>query len=121
MKKIVKRPDGTEEVLEGTAEEIAEFERRLRETVREAPREPQTGRRVLTDELRRLMDQSDLPDLIRDAVERMREQGGLWPKTERSTCPGCGRWSRPAPLFPGISGPPWGGCGSPGCSPVLVG
>lgn len=31
MKKTFKRPDGTEEVLEGTAEEIAEYERKLNE------------------------------------------------------------------------------------------
>ncbi len=31
MKRTNKRPDGTEEVLEGTPEELAEYERRLRE------------------------------------------------------------------------------------------
>lgn len=30
MKRTFKRPDGTEEVLEGTAEELAEYERKLR-------------------------------------------------------------------------------------------
>lgn len=31
MKKTIKRPDGSEEVVEGTAEEIAEYEQKLRE------------------------------------------------------------------------------------------
>lgn len=31
MKRTFKRPDGTEEVVEGSAEELAEYERRLRE------------------------------------------------------------------------------------------
>ncbi len=34
MKKIIKRPDGSEELIEGTAEEIAEYERKLREVVK---------------------------------------------------------------------------------------
>lgn len=31
MRKVVKRPDGTEEVIEGTAEEVAEYERQIKE------------------------------------------------------------------------------------------
>lgn len=31
MKKVIKHPDGREETVEGTAEEIAEYERKLRE------------------------------------------------------------------------------------------
>ncbi len=31
MKRTFKRPDGTEEVIEGSAEELAEYEKRLRE------------------------------------------------------------------------------------------
>lgn len=31
MRKVIKRPDGTEEVVEGTAEEIAEYERAIKE------------------------------------------------------------------------------------------
>jgi hypothetical protein len=34
VKKTIKRPDGSEEVVEGTAEEIAEYEQKLREVVR---------------------------------------------------------------------------------------
>lgn len=38
MKRTFKRPDGTEEVLEGTAEELAEYERTLQETSRRPPK-----------------------------------------------------------------------------------
>jgi len=31
VRKVIKRPDGTEEIVEGTADEIAEYERRLKE------------------------------------------------------------------------------------------
>jgi hypothetical protein len=31
MKKVIKHPDGSEEVIEGTADEIAEYERQLKE------------------------------------------------------------------------------------------
>lgn len=31
MRKVINRPDGSEEIIEGTAEEIAEYERHLRE------------------------------------------------------------------------------------------
>ena len=38
MKKTITKPDGTTEVVEGTAEEIAEYERKVRqEPIREAP------------------------------------------------------------------------------------
>ena len=40
MKKTIKRPDGTEEVVEGTAEEIAEYERKLREGSKSSKKKP---------------------------------------------------------------------------------
>lgn len=54
MKKTITKPDGSIEVVEGTAEEIAEYERKLKgQPVLEAPK---PGPGLLTDELRRLMD-----------------------------------------------------------------
>ena len=40
MRKVIKRPDGTEEVVEGTAEEIAEYERNIREGNRPRNKKP---------------------------------------------------------------------------------
>lgn|SRR5574337_564411 len=40
MKRTFKRPDGTEEQVEGTAEELAEYERRLRGEISEQKRPP---------------------------------------------------------------------------------
>jgi hypothetical protein len=40
VKKTIKRPDGTEEVVEGTAEEIAEYERKLREGSKPSKKKP---------------------------------------------------------------------------------
>lgn len=54
MKKTITKPDGTTEVVEGTAEEIAEYERKLRGDVQEAPKPKGPG--LLTDELQRLLD-----------------------------------------------------------------
>lgn len=54
MKKTIQKPDGTTETVEGTAEEIAEYERKLRGEVVEAPK-PQ-GPGLLTDELKRLLE-----------------------------------------------------------------
>lgn len=36
MKKLVKRLDGTEELVEGTPEEIAEYERKIKESANES-------------------------------------------------------------------------------------
>ena len=40
MRKVIKRPDGSEEVIEGTAEEIAEYERQIREGNRPKSKKP---------------------------------------------------------------------------------
>lgn len=56
MRKVIKRPDGTEEVVEGTAEEIAEYERQIREGSRPRTKKPPVLRgaevdgKPLTDE-----------------------------------------------------------------------
>lgn len=51
MKKTITKPDGTQEVVEGTAEEIAAYERHVRqEPVKEEVKKPG----LLTDELQRL-------------------------------------------------------------------
>lgn len=52
MKKKIQKPDGTVEEVEGTAEELAEYERRLRgKKVSEQPTPKNPG--LLTDELTR--------------------------------------------------------------------
>jgi hypothetical protein len=57
MKKTIQKPDGTTEVVEGTAEEIAEYERKLKGEIQvEAPKKQGPG--LLTDELQRLFDQA---------------------------------------------------------------
>jgi hypothetical protein len=50
MKKIVTKPDGTKEEIEGSAEELAAYERKLKESVVQEKKTPG----LLTDELRRL-------------------------------------------------------------------
>lgn len=53
MKKTIQKPDGTTEVVEGTPEEIAEYERKLRGDVQEAPK--QKGPGLLTEEVLKLL------------------------------------------------------------------
>lgn len=40
MKRTVRKPDGSEEVMEGTAEELAEYERKLNSENRQQPVKP---------------------------------------------------------------------------------
>lgn len=54
MKKTITKNDGTTETVEGTPEEIAEYERKLRGGVVETPKPKGPG--ILTDELQRLWD-----------------------------------------------------------------
>lgn len=55
MKKTITKPDGTHEVVEGTPEEIADYERKLRaEPIREEPKKPG----LLTDDVKRTGGQS---------------------------------------------------------------
>lgn len=51
MKKTITKPDGTTEVVEGTPEEIAQYERQLREgtTITEVPKKD--GKKLLLEEL----------------------------------------------------------------------
>lgn len=64
MKKTIKKPDGTEEVVEGTAAEIAEYERKLRGEVKESPVK---GPKLLTEEgekkLNQVLDSNFLKEL----------------------------------------------------------
>lgn len=55
MKKTIQKPDGSVETVEGTAEEIAEYERKLRGDVKEAPKPAGPG--LLKDEIKRLSEQ----------------------------------------------------------------
>lgn len=53
MKKTIQKPDGSTETVEGTAEEIAEYERKIRGDVKESPKPPPG---ILTDEIKRFID-----------------------------------------------------------------
>lgn len=58
MKKVVTRPDGTKEEIEGTSEELAEYERKIRGSQMPLPEAPEGGKRILNEEreeLRRLI------------------------------------------------------------------
>jgi hypothetical protein len=49
MKKVITKPDGTKEEIEGTAEELASYEKKLKESIVQEKKTPG----LLTDELRR--------------------------------------------------------------------
>ena len=68
MKKTITKQDGSTEVVEGTAEEIAEYERKMRGEIKENPA-PKTGPGLLTDEVKRL-----LGDEWIEKVRRMSEE-----------------------------------------------
>ena len=61
MKKVVTRPDGTKEEIEGTAEEIAEYERKIRNESAGLPAPDE--RRVLNEDLRQ-----ELKRMVDEAV-----------------------------------------------------
>jgi hypothetical protein len=89
MKRTFKRPDGTEETLEGTAEELAEYERKLNESERKAPKPGVLKGRELEavpDQLRRLQ----------EAIDRFSDRMPLyWPRPDNPiwivSCSVCGR------------------------------
>lgn len=54
MKKTIQKPDGTTETVEGTPEEIAEYERKLRGEVQEAPKPKGPG--LLTEEMLKFLE-----------------------------------------------------------------
>lgn len=66
MKKVITKPDGSTEVIEGTAEEIAEYERKVRGEIRETPA-PKQGPGLLTDELERLLGDKDFLEKMRES------------------------------------------------------
>jgi hypothetical protein len=70
MKKTITRPDGTTEVVEGTAEEIAEYEKKIKVgDIRETPKK---GPGLLTEEsLARLLSSNCSPNCVKCS-------GGVW-------------------------------------------
>lgn len=73
MKKTITKPDGSKEVLEGTPEEIAELERRIRqEPIREEPKKPE----LLKDEVKHL-DSIDFQKLIEEAMRKKLDEQPL--------------------------------------------
>lgn len=90
MIKIVKRPDGSEERIEGTAEEVAAYERALQEQNVERKDESVKKPGILKGK--------EIEELVRRAVERMY---GPWPWltttagtsiTYTSPCSICGKF-----------------------------
>jgi len=66
MKKTITKQDGSVEVVEGTPEEIAELERRIKgEVQNEAPKK---GPGLLTDELKRMLDGWKSPGGFRPSI-----------------------------------------------------
>ncbi len=94
MKKIITKPDGTIETVEGTAQEIAEYEKQLkRENQNESPAPKVPG--LLTDEVKRLMEKlgTGLPRVMleiprhSDFCQLIVAQRGWWSITPpRCTC-----------------------------------
>ena len=79
MKKSIPKPDGTVEVVEGTPEEIAEYERRVRqEPVKEQVKKP--GLLTEDDQTRQLMDLLD---------EVMKQRYASRPHGRMQHDPGC--------------------------------
>jgi len=88
LKRTFKRPDGTEETLEGTAEELAEYERKLREP-EQRPARPGVLKGKGLEELLREM--RALPDRVAERLPRpWITQPYPYPIWVVS-CPTCGR------------------------------
>jgi hypothetical protein len=113
VRKVVKRPDGTEEVIEGTAEEVAEYERQIKEGGRPAPKKKpvlhgaEVDGKPLTDE-----------EVTLVRLHRL----GLLPKEERKA-------DRPVPTpmpWPVVMPDPYwlepacGFCGQKGCRQMHI-
>lgn len=67
MKKTITKPDGTQEVVEGTPEEIADYERALREGLNEVPKKDKKNL-LLEDKSMSLLEQ------WRDLIEKAPKQ-----------------------------------------------
>lgn len=103
MRRTFKRADGTEETLEGTAEELAEYERRLREQSKPAPKPGVIKGKGLEELIREIQ---AVPERV---AERVR---GPWPNWDPGpiwvvSCPVCGRvgcdgnhWDQPLNPWP---------------------
>jgi len=97
MKKTIKHPDGTEEVIEGTAEELAEYEKNLNESGGKKKKNP----KILTDEVKRLADLLDDPSFQNELYKTLDEMKRV--REDLANRPIC------APLYVG------GHCGHYGC------
>jgi hypothetical protein len=56
MKKTITKPDGSIEVVEGTAEEIAAYERQVKQQGQDESKKPPAQPGILTDEIARFME-----------------------------------------------------------------
>jgi len=90
VKRTFKRADGTEEVLEGTADELAEYERRLREERPPAPKKPGVLKgKGLEDLLREIQ---SVPERVVDRLPRPWTQPPHYPNPIWVvSCPVCGQ------------------------------
>lgn len=91
MKRTFKRLDGVEETLEGTAEELAEYERRIRESGRTTKSKPDVLKgKGLSEILKEIAGDESVKELI----ERLRPpRDPLWPSYPIwvVSCSICGR------------------------------
>lgn len=90
MKKTIVKQDGTKEVLEGTPEEIAELERRIRqEPIREEPKKPG----LLTEDDQKLLDSQDwVKKILEEYYKQKQYPGGLLPDPIDDVRYGYGQW-----------------------------
>ena len=87
MKRTFKRADGTEETLEGSAEELAEYERRLRESEGRGPKPGVLKGRELGDLLKDLLERPEVDELARKFHRPYWPPGPIWVVS----CSICGR------------------------------
>jgi hypothetical protein len=69
MKKTITKKDGSTEVVEGTPEEIADYERKIRGEVKESPKNDGPG--LLTDQIDRRTQKMD--DVIAEGMKKLQE------------------------------------------------
>lgn len=84
MKKIIKLPDGSEETFEGTPEELAQYEKQLREG---GPRPLPTGKRILNEDVKVATDDVEtceckLCEVTRGFMKDFKKSPQIVPNTE---------------------------------------
>lgn len=93
MKRTVRKPDGSEEVMEGTAEELAEYERKLNSESRQQPAKP--GLLRGKDPLDFFRDRDPL-DFFRENPDSPWPNRPIWVVScsicQRINCSGCGHF-----------------------------